>query len=123
MNKIHPTTLEWVKSKGLDETLFHKESVLVETLYNFFQQNNIYSVKVLKLDTWVHDIAILNNFLNDIRSNSDDVKLPDKIIFESNSLISVEDVNQLLIRLFSFSYKVESRGHYTIVIRSNLVVS
>jgi hypothetical protein len=118
VNKIHPTALNWVKSKSLDETLFRKESVIVETLYNFFQQNNIRSVKILKLDTEGHDIPILNKFLTDIRSNSDNVKLPDKIIFESNSLTPATDVNQLLNRLFSFCYKVESQGHDTIVIRS-----
>jgi hypothetical protein len=100
VNKPHPTTMTVLKNYGCPESLIVKQSVPVVTMKSLIEKYGIEKIETLKIDTEGHDCIILNDYLDTVTI------IPNKIIFECNSLSVKEEIDDLVKRLESLGYRI-----------------
>ena len=110
MNDYHP----FHKKLNL-YNLVQKEQVEVISIKDLFINNNVASLKLLKIDTEGHDVIILNCLYNYLIETSDTKLYPKKIIFESNDNIPSEMVDDIINKFLKLGYVLVSRSHDTII--------
>lgn len=84
-----------------------------ELLINY----NIRKIGFLKIDTEGHDCVILGGLFEYLK-NKDREYYPKKIQFESNHLTDPTHVDTILSSFSHLGYKIESRGHDSILVLS-----
>lgn len=110
INKYHPLHIK------LDLThLCEIEKIKVIPCYKLFYENSVRKVKYLKIDTEGHDTIILKSLFYYLKYLPI-IFYPNKILFESNSNSKVEDVDKIIELYSSLGYKLQSRGHDTMLI-------
>jgi len=110
----HPTVyklLSDMKYNPLD--IIRKDSVIVKDIKTLMIENNVKSIKTLKIDTEGHDCVILDNYIDYclIYPNL----FAKKIIFETNVLSSKDSQDHIINRLISNGYSLISRNTDTIL--------
>ena len=103
LNEKHPTVLNELKTKNLEYLLLEKK-VEVLTWFDLLERYDISGVNFVKIDTEGHDLIIVNSILDAIT----DTKriLPLKILFESNCLVSKNELKKTIDRLLNYNYEI-----------------
>ena len=121
VNSYHPTTLRYVLEKKLDEReVFTVDRVPVMSFFTLVQKYNIHGCRYLKIDTEGHDIVIVNSYLDCVARGCVWFPLIPKIQFEANCLVSNDDVESVLQRLYLLGYEVTHRDCDDIIVELNL---
>jgi len=110
IGKYHPLHIKH-KITNLCRTL----KVKVIPCYELFYTNQVRNLDYLKIDTEGHDVIILKSLYSYI-SYLPTIFYPKKILFESNSNISKNDVDEIIKLFCDLGYKLQSRGHDTILV-------
>jgi hypothetical protein len=110
INDYHPLHIKHNVS-----SLCKIEKVNVITTIELFYTNSVRNVKYLKIDTEGHDCIILKTLFFYIKSLPD-IFYPIKILFESNEHTNSINIDEIIYLFCSINYKLESRGHDTILI-------
>ena len=95
--------------------LVQKDKVELLSIKDLFIDNNVGSLKLLKIDTEGHDVIILNGLYKYLNETLNKDIYPKKIIFESNDntpSIMVDDIIEKFIKL---GYVLVSRSHDTTI--------
>ena len=102
-NDLHPSTSTELEKRELTH-LVRKKVVDVLTWEDLVKRYDITKVEFLKIDTEGHDLIIINSILDlmEIKTTT----LPEEIFFESNILISEDELKLTLSRLEDFGYVV-----------------
>lgn len=95
--------------------LVQKEQVQVMSIKDLFIDNNVSSLKLLKIDTEGHDVIILNGLYKYLMETSNTELYPKKIIFESNDNIPSDMVDDIINKFIKLGYTLVSRSHDTII--------
>jgi len=85
------------------------EKVHLINIDEFLVENNVRKIKYLKIDTEGHDCVILNGLFKYLETKSKEY-YPDKIIFESNSNISEQDIANTIYHAIDAGYTLVSSG-------------
>lgn len=109
INKYHPN--HWNKL-CINEVKIEKAPLL--NIDELFEQYNVKTVKLLKIDTEGHDCIILKGLFSYLKTQNRE-KYPHKIEFESNMWTPKTDVDNIINIAIDLGYKVVSRGHDTIL--------
>jgi FkbM family methyltransferase len=96
----HPSVIKTLQEFNLSH-LYRMEEIEVINWDKLIRDYNIVSVDLLKIDTEGHDTTIINDILKS-KTNI----LPKKIIFETNSLSSLEKVKSTIQSLQNRGYEV-----------------
>jgi FkbM family methyltransferase len=108
INKPHPSVLTECINFNIDPyNIIQIENVKTITVNELIITYNISEVDFLKIDTEGHDLIILNQFIDLISQKKIFVR---RILFESNSLSSVDDQNKSIDNLKRLGYDLISRG-------------
>ena len=108
----HPEIKHFYKF-GLIENDISKENVVVKNFENLFNEFKIESINLLKIDTEGHDCIILNDYIDfSIKNNK---KLANKILFETNVLSNINEVNDVIKKCVNYGYEIISTGENTIL--------
>lgn len=119
----HPTGLKQILKKGLDPTnIFTIENIQTKTLLKLMIDENIKTVKYIKIDTEGHDCIIINHFLKEIVDTNSYMKLPTKIRFECNILTNPTTVLKTIENLESFGFEIYSQNKNDIVMKRPLIL-
>ena len=113
VNKYHPTVLKYITDNNLDPNIISKTRVIVITFETLVIENNIKSVKMIKVDTEGHDCIILGNYLDYCKTHPS--FLADIIKFESNKLTNSYEVDNIISRLTNLGYRIESHTRSDVV--------
>ena len=117
-NKIgaqHPIVVRLLESMGLDPlNIISRDVVVMKDIPTLFTEYNVDGIDTLKIDTEGHDCIILANYIDHCVSRPH--LFANKIIFETNSLSSAEDQNQIIDRLISHGYRLYSRDHKAVLV-------
>jgi len=95
--------------------LVQKDQVEVISIKDLFINNNIGSLKLLKIDTEGHDVIILNGLYKYLVETSNTELYPNKIIFESNDNIPSNMVDDIINKFIKLGYILVSRSHDTVI--------
>ena len=114
VEKPHPTVVAFLSERILKGDILSMAEVLcveevsVITLMDIFNEFQISSLDLLKVDTEGHDCVILNSFLK-----SDEFKgcKPKRIIYESNSLSPKADQDRINLEATKHGYTVTVLDH------------
>ena len=117
INNYHPAALYVVKDmhKLNPDEIFTIDTVQVKDIKTVFMENNVEGCTYFKVDTEGHDCVILNSLFDYCEHNNN--CLPKKILFESNHLTPVKDVDAIVDKAIQLGYIVQSRGHDTVLIK------
>jgi hypothetical protein len=116
VGKPHATVEKSLKSMGHDpETIIRRQTVSMKNVETLFTEHDVTSVDFLKIDTEGHDCVILNNYIDYCETNPS--RFASKILFETNDMSSPADQAVVVNRLISNGYRVQSRGHDTVLVR------
>lgn len=111
INDYHPTIKEMFKRRNLDiEKIATSYDVKCKTLMTIINENDVDGIYYLKIDTEGHDTVILKKFYEDICDNK---HLPHTILFESNRLSNIIDINNIIELYKSKGYDLITTGHDT----------
>jgi hypothetical protein len=110
VNKYHPLHIAYNVCH-----LVQKDEVDVISVKDLFVENNVGTLKLLKIDTEGHDVIILNGLYNYLLEIKNSEFYPKKIIFESNSNICSELVDDIIEKFVNLGYILISRGHDTVI--------
>lgn len=110
INEYHPLHI-----KGNFQKYVKIEKVPLINIDEFLIKYNIRTIKYLKIDTEGHDVIILKGLFNYLKTKSIEY-FPQKILFESNSNINIEDVDNIIKLAVSMGYTLLSRGEDTLMI-------
>jgi FkbM family methyltransferase len=111
INTYHKTVVtECTHRSILPENIIKCDKIDTKTLFTIINENNINGIYSLKIDTEGHDCIILKQFYNDIINNE---QLPHEIIFESNVLSDINDVNQIKNLFLGKGYDLIYSNHDT----------
>ena len=114
INHPHPTVVNLLKKQNIVyESVVSTKIIPVMTLCDVYQKYNVTSVKYLKIDTEGHDCNILDKFYEDILKYN--LRLPLKILFESNVLTSQHNVKNTIHKYKSIGYIVIQNAGDTIL--------
>lgn len=126
IGKIHPSLnaeVKWVddilirclKPFNINEVnkIVRKEKIKVIDWDTLVKNESIESIGLLKIDTEGHDIIILKDYLKKCESNPN--LLANNIQFESNELISKDEVDSIIKILEDKNYSLKERGNETIL--------
>jgi FkbM family methyltransferase len=107
---IHPAI-----KNGYHEYFVEKIEVPLMNIDELLINNNVRGIGFLKIDTEGHDCVILGGLFQYLLKK--DISFyPKKIQFESNHLIDPKDVDKIIDDFSKLGYKVQERGHDTILI-------
>ena len=111
INSYHQTVSDLCKERCIDiSKIVTADEVKVSTLYEIIKEYCCRGLYYLKIDTEGHDVVILKKFYEDIQNNFD---LPHVILFETNTLSNIDEVNQIISLFQSKGYDLISRNHDT----------
>lgn len=105
----------------LQHSLFNVEELVVKeeieqiSIVDLLKKHNIRKIKFLKIDTEGGDGYILLD-LYEYLKDVDKVFYPDRILFESNSLVSPSLVDEVVDKYNTLGYIVESRNLDTVLV-------
>ena len=112
----HPTVYKRLLENQLDPSeIVTIDTVLVKTMKTLLEENNIQGIGFLKIDTEGHDCVILNSYIDYCEQHLH--LLADKIEFETNSLSTRSDVENIIKRLEKMNYKMLKSGDDTLLIK------
>lgn len=115
VGKYHNLVLDVLKQKGLNkDELYTIDDVEVIDVSTLVKRYNITGCNYLKIDTEGHDCVILNNWLDCVEKNNEHL-LPNKIMFESNTLSNNDDVLKVISRFRKFGYKIIYANYDTLL--------
>jgi FkbM family methyltransferase len=104
IEKYHPQALEQVLVRGLDpDKIFITEKVKKMSVKSLFDELNVTSLVLLKIDCEGHDLVIVENLLSSYKKN--EIILPNKLEFEVNDLTDRSRLEKLIHNLHSCGYK------------------
>ena len=90
------------------------EKVPLVNIDEFLVENNVRKIKYLKIDTEGHDCVILNGLFKYLETKSKEY-YPDKILFETNSNISDQDITNTIYYAIHIGYTCVSRELDTVL--------
>ncbi len=106
INRRHPQVSDILSERRISkESLIKKQSAKKYTLNSFLVMENM-RANFFKIDTEGHDCIILNKFIDEC---TDENLFPQKIMFESNSLIDNNEIQNTINKLEEKSYKLLHR--------------
>ena len=109
----HPTVVKLLRDRGIQSSdAIVTNRVACIKLIDLVVANGIEGVYYLKVDTEGHDTTILKHYFENIISQS---QLPHIVRFESNSLSSSDDVDEIIEICETLGYETVSRGHDTVM--------
>ena len=91
------------------------ELVNIIPCYELFYKNKVKNVNLFKIDTEGHDCIILKSLYYYI-CYLPSIFYPQKILFESNANTKKKDVDEIIQLFCNLGYKLQSRGHDTIIV-------
>jgi len=114
IGKPHPTVLSLLSNLGINqEDIIDHSKVEMVSFENLVHRFDIVGINILKIDTEGHDCVILNNYCDVLDKNPS--LRANEIYFESNELISRQDLTDVLRRLFTYGYDLISSDSNTIL--------
>lgn len=107
-----------LQHKKLNVTdLVIKQSVLMVPIANIFIEHDVTELYYLKIDTEGSDSEIMLH-LYDYLKTEPSTKYPKKILFESNELSDMNQVDLVKSKFAELGYKVAYAGYDTILVRN-----
>jgi hypothetical protein len=108
INSYHRTVLNLCEDAKLNiENIADTYEIDVQTLFQTMNDMKVEGVYYLKIDTEGHDTTILKKFYEDVIHNTD---LPHVILFESNTLSTRDDVDEIIKLYIEKGYDLILRG-------------
>lgn len=115
----HPAIKDLLKTKKINESDIKIEKVKCIPISVLLEEQNVKSIKTLKIDTEGQDCYILLT-LEKYLINKPKSYYPEEIIFETNFLSSKQLVNSVIEKYKQLGYEVVSRNLDTILKRKNI---
>jgi hypothetical protein len=109
IGKAHPTVFNLLKNAGADPAAFIQKTKIPQfSMTTFLKMYNVSSCDYLKIDTEGHDIVILTNYIEAIRTKLTNPAT--RICFEANELTHTVLTETVISLLVDIGYEVEKRG-------------
>lgn len=109
----HPTVVKLLKDRGITDNIIETDEIECITLLGLLERFDVKIIDYLKIDTEGHDLQIIQTFLDDVEPG--DSRLPKRLMFESNSLVSRMNLSVTIARLFTFGYIIQYSGEDTVM--------
>lgn len=119
VNTYHPTVVKLLNQKNIDlKNAFTTYEVDCKTLISLYDEYKLNGTYLLKVDTEGHDCVILKHFLTNVKYNH---LLPHNIIFETNNLSNIKDIQNIWDIANSLGYElVAFAKDFNTIFRLNL---
>lgn len=113
IDSYHPTALKTCASLRIKpEDVFRVDEVEVITPHQLVEEHQISTIDFLKIDTEGHDLVIVNEFIDLIKSSKIKVN---KIKFETNACTSKQEQDIVIKSLEDLGYKTLQRNSDTVM--------